>query len=70
MAGPLMAASLPYTALKAEARKRGFQVALGTHEAQQIILQRHAKDRGARTFPNRDAAVNWLRTQPEVSMRR
>ena len=61
---------LPFQALKAEARRRGYQVGIGATPGARVILQRHAKDRKALKFANRDEAVDWLRGQPEVSMRR
>ena len=62
--------ALPFQALKSEARRRGYQVGIGPTPGARVILMRHAKDRKALKFANRDEAVDWLRGQPEVSMRR
>jgi len=62
--------ALPYQALKAEARRRGLQVALGNTPDAMILLQRHARDRKPHRFPNRDEAMSFLRTLPENTIRR
>jgi len=62
--------ALPYQALKAEARRRNLQVALGSIPGAMIVLQRHARDRKRLTFPDRDSAMAYLRTLPEASVRR
>jgi len=58
---------IAFQALRGEARKKGLILQLGTSPERMVVLARYAKDRKAVAFPNRDQALAYLRTLPDVS---
>jgi len=67
MAAP---APISFGTLKAVARSKGYRLGIGETPGALVVLEKRARDRHPMRFADRDAALGWLRSQPDVKATR